>query len=522
MKVLLMHADRDFNTETPMLAHEPHLRQDLALETLLSAMADGDEFVLQIARKALLTGIGNDEATIRFRQGILRDCLDQPQIARELYALAGATLEDKRKNYWGFIGSHPSSVLYSAKELLSMFVGRLRALRAIAEQYAGQIQSRGLRSLFATLKQELGEDYLARIEAHLIELKFPHGTLLSARLGEGAQSTGFDLRRTHVRGGNWLSRMLEHGPPEFMVRIANRDMIGAKTLGEMRDRGINEVANALAQASDHILAFFQALRAELAFYVGCLNLDQKLAARNVPRCLPQVRQDDASFRARDLRDACLALSMEGKTVGNTIDAHGKALVVITGANQGGKSTFLRSLGVAQLMMQSGMFVAAEAFSAPLCSGLFTHYKREEDAGMTAGKLDEELGRLSEIADVIRPGALLLCNESFASTNEREGSEVAHQVVHALRERGVRIAFVTHLYAFARGLFEEKRDDALFLRAERRQDGTRTFKLIEAAPLETSYGGDLYREIFESGKIADPAATVDASGALESATAGSNP
>ncbi|MER8376745.1 hypothetical protein NKH19_22355 [Mesorhizobium sp. M1338] len=64
------------------------------------------------------------------------------------------------------------------------------------------------------------------------------------------------------------------------------------------------------------------------------------------------------------------------------------MVVITGANQGGKSTFLRGVGLAQLMMQCGMFVPA-AFCGSVCDGVFTHYKRGEDATMKSGKLDEE-------------------------------------------------------------------------------------------------------------------------------------
>ncbi len=65
------------------------------------------------------------------------------------------------------------------------------------------------------------------------------------------------------------------------------------------------------------------------------------------------------------------------------------LLIITGANQGGKSTFLCAVGLAQVMMQCGMFVAAESFSANVCDGIYTHYKREEDASMRSGKLDEE-------------------------------------------------------------------------------------------------------------------------------------
>ncbi len=70
------------------------------------------------------------------------------------------------------------------------------------------------------------------------------------------------------------------------------------------------------------------------------------------------------------------------------------LVMITGANQGGKSTFLRSIGLAQLMMQCGMFVPAESLSSNVCDGIFINFKREEDATMKCGKLDEELSRMS--------------------------------------------------------------------------------------------------------------------------------
>jgi DNA mismatch repair ATPase MutS len=147
------------------------------------------------------------------------------------------------------------------------------------------------------------------------------------------------------------------------------------------------------------------------------------------------------------------------------------------------------------MMQAGMFVAAEEFTATTCTGLYTHYKREEDATMEKGKLEEELARMSGIADQITAGSLLLCNESFASTNEREGSEIARQVIRALTEAGIRIAFVTHLYDLAQRSHAEDAGTALFLRAERRPDGQRTFRLLEGEPLPTSYGQDLYQQVF---------------------------
>jgi DNA mismatch repair ATPase MutS len=115
--------------------------------------------------------------------------------------------------------------------------------------------------------------------------------------------------------------------------------------------------------------------------------------------------------------------------------------------------------------------------------------------MKSGKFDEELSRMSDIVDNIEPGALVLFNESFAATNEREGSEIARQIVCALLEKRIEVFFVTHLYEFAHGFFQKQMGNAIFLRAERQADGGRTFKLVEGEPLQTSYGPDLYSTIF---------------------------
>lgn len=198
---------------------------------------------------------------------------------------------------------------------------------------------------------------------------------------------------------------------------------------------------------------------------------------------------------RDLYDLNLALRLDTRIVGNHTDADDKSLIVITGANQGGKSTYLRAVGTAQLMMQSGMFVPANSYTANTCTRLYTHYKREEDDTMNSGKFDEELSRMSQIADEIQPRAMILFNESFAATNEREGSEIGRQIITALREQNIKILFVTHLFGLANRLHQQHDPYALFLRAERRPDGRRTFQLTVGEPLPTSYGPDLYHRIF---------------------------
>ncbi|MGB9515314.1 MAG: hypothetical protein WBU20_26775 [Candidatus Acidiferrum sp.] len=515
MKALLMYRDRDFDPQQllhelkrrdqdidfrqQLPRHERDLIQDLELDTLWRAMAGDDEFLFDVARKAILSGLRNDVDTILYRQQVVKDCLKNAAVVRELYNLTVETIEGSRKNWWSISGHYASSMLYSAIDLLDFLLGTLKKLRGFAEGQGGQFESEAFTALFATLQEELDEEYLATIRNHLAELKFRKGVLMSAQLGEMNESTNYVLRQGRRKEPSWLERIFGKGPPGYTFHLDERDEAGARILSEMRQLAISRVAVALARSADHVMSFVRMLRAELAFYVGCLNLHGRLTSKEIPWCFPApVPAGERRHRFNGLYDVCLSLRMESRVVGNIANGDGKSLIIITGANQGGKSTFLRSIGVAQVMMQCGMFVGAESFEAELCPALFTHYKREEDPTMKSGKLDEELARMSEIADHVVPNSLLLFNESFAATNEREGSGLAKQIVSALLEKRMKVFYVTHLYEFARGFYDRKTDGALFLRAERKEDGTRTFRLQEGAPLETSYGEDLYRQIFDVG------------------------
>ncbi len=342
------------------------------------------------------------------------------------------------------------------------------------------------------LLDELDDEYFELVEGHLKELKFRGGMFLSAQLTAGNKGTGYMLRRS--RGLGFVGRIFDRSG--YGVTIPDRDEDGFRAIGELMERGVNTVASALGESVDHVKSFFEMLRTEIGFYVACINVHERLAERGEPTCFPEpLPSGELALATRGLYDVSLTLTVAQPVVGNDVDAGGKSLVMITGANQGGKSTFLRSVGIAQLMMQCGMFVGAASLRANLCAGLFTHFRREEDAAMQGGKLDEELKRMSEIPDLITPHCVVLCNESFSATNEREGSEIARQVIRALLEANVKVLFVTHLFDLADVLYRQELDAALFLRAERGADGERPYALTEGRPLPTSYGEDAYKRIF---------------------------
>jgi MutS domain V len=492
MKVLLMHPETDFNVEAAIRENSDDLIQDLELGTIITTAAGGDRLVWQAFSQALLSD-DQDAATISYRQEVLADCRAAPDLIRELYQLAGDAVESERRVWPVWSRDEPRAMITNSVATLEATTEHMRRLRAIADEHAPAFESPGFRRFFATITEELGDDYLARLDDQLKELHFPFGVLISAKLG--ASNRGLHYIARHASDPGFLARMgIRRSGYGFT--IPDRDEAGFQALAEMENRGVREIGSVVAQARDHVKAFFNALRTELAFYVGALNLYDALEQASAPLASPTLAPSgEVDFSAEDLYDVALALTLGHVPVPNSISAKDKPLALITGANQGGKSTLLRAIGQAQLMAQTGLQVGAGALRLNLCSGVFTHYKREEDSSMESGKLDEELARMSHIADLIRPGALLLCNESFASTNEREGSEIARQIIRAMLDSGIKVVFVTHQYDLAGGFWSRDREHALFLRAEREESGERSYKLAVGRPLPTSYGADRYEAVF---------------------------
>lgn len=496
MNVLLMSPASDFDIKSANLPHERDLVSDLGLGVVFQEMSGGDEFLRRVSERALLTS-ARDVNVIAYRQAVLADAIANPTVFRSLYALATDTLDkQKRHFFYGISARRPSSVVRESVEVLLLLVEMLRQLRTETDRHRNAFQSDGMRAFADRLADQLSDTYLLTLVDHLQTLRFRQGMLVSASLDWSLKGTHYTLRHQSEKSRRWMLSIGRKKSSRMTFHIADRDEAGFRALSELEDRAVNDVANALAQSRDHVVGFFAQLRTELAFYVACLNLYERITQDGQDICFPSPQpSDQLRLSCRSLRDLGLLLSRQRDVVANDLDADDKCLLVVTGANQGGKSTFLRSLGVAQLMMQCGMFVSAREFQANVAIGIYTHFKREEDAEMQRGKFDEELARMSQLVDRLNPGSLVCLNESFAATNEREGSDVASGIVRALIETGVKVVFVTHLHAFADEWYRSERPDTLFLRAERMPDGSRTFKMVEASPLDTSFGEDVYRTVF---------------------------
>jgi hypothetical protein len=493
MKVRLLHPDRDLDPKAPPPPFADALVRDLDLDVLFDAMAGGDRFLREVAVRGVLDGEA-DPVLVRRRLAALQDARANMSVVRDLYRLVVTTAEQER-SHWGF-GNYPASVLYRGLQVLEVHSTALEQLRRVAQAGERTFRSEAFLELFRRLLAELPDAYLGQVREQIGRLKFPDGTWVSASFGPEGRPTNPTLRRPAVARVGWWRRWLGPRRSPLVFEIDEHDESGARALSDFRERGVASAATAVARSNDHLGAFFATLRAELGFFLGCLNLERALAARGCSTGWPEACDAaDRAWSATGLYDPCLALRTVAPIVPNDLAADAKSAVVVTGPNQGGKSTFLRAVGVAQLLMQAGVFVPARTYRSSVASIVLTHFAREEDPSLTSGKFDGELERMEAIARWMRPGGMLLSNESFASTNEREGAEIADGVLRAFRESGVRVVVVTHLYELAQKLAADRPDDVLFLRAEREPEGRRTFRMLAGAPLSTSFAVDVYREVF---------------------------
>jgi len=493
MRCRLLLADADVDVDAlPEL--DPALTADLGLDRVLASMARGDHVIERVVPRLLATPLATTDA-IRYRQASVRDAAASPAVVRELYTVATDAIEAERR-IWGSAMRNAELVLDRAANVLGRFVEAFRELRRIEAEHGEAFTSPGFTAFFRMVATDLDDPWLAEVEDHLTRLR-TRTLHVSARLGDGARGTDYVLHRSPSTIRGWRDRVgLEERRSTVKVELSDQNAMN--TMSELRATAIAPTAGVTREAADHVLAFFRQLQVELAFLIGCANLHESLTAAGGAVAYPDAEDGaTATFRATGLYDLGLRLTIDGPVVPNDLDTGGQRLVVITGANGGGKSTVLRAVGLAQLLLGAGMFVAAESLTASVAHAIRTHFTREEDASLVGGRLDEELTRLAALVEATTPGTLVLLNESLSTTNEREGAAIARGVVDALVDAGVEVWFVTHNHHLASGLADAEPARAHFLRAER-GDGERPFRLVAAPPLPTSHGMDLYRRIIDGG------------------------
>lgn len=535
MKTYLLYQDKEWIDVKPYF-DEKSIIQDLGLRILymmaareviqeggsVKAISAPDTFIEETMKKVMLVPLETEEE-IRYRQLILRDSLENPEFIIRLYDISCEVLkkwDDQGRKAKEKVGNRdPFSALVTDIHVLEIFLDGLTKIKALFQEYEGKLMSRGYKELKTRLEELFPDNMQESLEQLLKDVSFygermtvdeVTGSKLLMRpkmvmecsLGEGFKLEGFRLE-------SLTSEMKKYRDPKSTLSKV-QGFIQSKTpdsiqitedtiLKENTDRldfGIvRHVIDYLGQFMFRFQGFFDHLHFQTAFYRGALNLAEHMKRFDLEYCYPKV-SDKGTLRFQELKEVVMCMEQRIVPVGNTCDMENMMLLIVTGANQGGKSTFLRSVGIAQVLMQCGLMVTAQSFESGIFPSLFTHFTRREDSAMNSGRLDEELGRMNQIVEHLGERSLVLLNESFATTTEKEGSVIAYDIIKALNEAGVKVLTVTHLLSFAQKVYDETSagQGVEFFSAQRLPDGSRTFKMIQHEPELTSFGLDLYERI----------------------------
>ncbi|WP_337861162.1 hypothetical protein [Ferroplasma sp.] len=470
------------------------LINDLGLKPIIDTMASGDSFLLNNSVKYLLNGT-QSIAEISYRQNILKDFINNSEIAYSIYENASAFIEEGKKQFFWFSNNDSLSINVSI-DIITTFSKYMEKIRKILLENSNKFESEGLKKFSSVVTEEFGKEYMDQVMENLEMLQFKDGVTMSVTIGPGNEGRDYIICMPDIRAGGLKKLVNSTLEKHYTYILPDRDIAGGEEISDIRKRGLGNISMVLKKTSENIMAFFKLMQSEIGFYLAAINLIKKIRERNGNITFPVPERDNRKLSFDGLYDLGLFLGTNNQVISNNLDGNDIDLFIITGTNRGGKSTFIRSIGQAQLMMQAGLFVPANQFICSVFSGVYTHFKHEEDETLERGNFDEELRSMNEIAGHISKGSIMIFNESFSATNTREGSDIAMQITSALIENGIRVFFVSHLYEFASSMEEQKKYDSIFMVAERKADGTHTYKIIKGEPSSTGYGMDLYHRIFD--------------------------
>lgn len=211
------------------------------------------------------------------------------------------------------------------------------------------------------------------------------------------------------------------------------------------------------------LVHFIQLLGDIEFYLGAIGFKELAEERGLAVCLPTIgtqRRLEGLFNP-------LLLAQPGAVVPCTVATdRPDVTTLVTGPNSGGKTRLLQSIGLTQILAQSGMFVPARAACVTPASGLVVSLSQESRADAPEGRLGMELMRIRALFEVLPPGAMVLLDELCSGTNPSEGEEIFELVVRMFERLGPQAFITTHFLAFAARLASERRIDGLrFLQVE---------------------------------------------------------
>ena len=454
----------------------PTTCSDLDLPAVVRALAGRDRRREEFAW-SVLSDVGTTPEVIRYRQEVLADLRRDPRLATRLGAVLPALAElgrggeppaSAREDDWG--------ILQLTRRLadLSLYVRAVADLRgALAE---AEPRSAGLRRLAAELQAEATSAEFTALEQELPEMRerVRQGESITIAINlkpswEPESAAILSIGPRTPGPASIVDRLFHgHQPPEARavtplrraepVNLTNADNALFRDLRTLLEATAGPALAALERYRAVSAGRLAHLEPEIAFYLQAAALAARLQEAGLPLCQAEVAPPEE--RVCHVDSGCnLALALrliETRGTGPRrvvpsdviFDAQVGRIWILTGPNRGGKTTFIRAVGLIHVLFAAGLPVPGRAARISPVDMIHTHFLAPETAKPGEGRLDEEAERLAEIFAEATPQSLLLLNEVLAGTSQVEALALAVDAVRGLRLLGARCIYATHLHDLA--------------------------------------------------------------------------
>ncbi len=457
---------------------------------------------------------------IRHRMDVFDDMLAFPEISATLNKLIPILTDIMELRRLEADTGDTTSYLESLTEI-ELYISSISTLNTGLTPLKDKLNSKAFRTLAERISELANSEYYAELNNRLSELTSRVRDIRSVTIGVNldaqlrpASAGVLSINPEPFRSGDVLEKILrlnfkddEYTCIANLVPFSKKQSENQKTaLALAFNSAINDVYKQSLRSWKRIVQsyvlentdFLLNLMPEIEFLVRGTALLRKLRDKGLYLCKPEITDGAPVFRATELYNPCVALKVDDEIITNDVDfCREDALIfVLTGPNRGGKSVITCAIGLAQAMLQLGMFFPAKEATVSIADGIFTHFPTGADDTIDKGRLGEECARLRDIFAEVSDKSLVLLDESLSSTGAYEASYIAAEVLASFSRVGCRCLFSTHLHELAAEI------DAINARTQDVggakidtlvagiEEGKRSFKIVRAKPDGKSYARDI--------------------------------